>query len=490
MAEQVYQQICPLVAIESESQSLSCEISGVAHLFGDETGLLIAVEKLLASMKINGQMAIADSVGAAWAVAHYANTSGRDSTRTEQDGAAGALPSRIGGAAGALPSRIIPPGQTRQALEPLPVESLRIGTETTATLARLGVHFVSQLLRLPRSGLAPRLGKPLVRRIEQALGEVDEAINVYHPPVEYTASHRLEYSTSDQKILADRIARLIKEVRAGMATCQRGALRMTCRLDLSDHPPLTLEVGLFAPTIDTDHLYGLLTGRMESTRLPAPVLQLTLSIPLTGALKNTQNALFAKNSNETSFSSQKSTVKKISRLIDSLSGRLGCNSVVGVKIKNNPLPEKAFSVSPLAGTGSPAIGLVGKNQPLVRSQSRSKSSSHFYPSENRPSPEDAMRRPLSLLSKPLLIAVANDNGPFGFVVSSSDVPQRIRVGGTVHSIVRSWGSERIETSWWNGPSIRRDYYRIETDSALWWWVFRDFASKIDGYRWMLHGKFN
>jgi len=457
-----------------------CEISGVAHLFGGETGLLGAVEKLLASIKVAGRMAIADSVGAAWAVAHYGNTGGRGSDRAYQYGAAGALLSRI-----------IPPDEIRLAIEPLPVESLRIGEETTATLSRLGVHFVSQLLQLPRSGLAPRLGKQLVLRIEQILGEVDEAIAVYHPPIEHTASHRLEHSTSDQKILADRIERLVKKVRAGLATCQRGALRITCRLALTDHPPLTLEVGLFAPTIDADHLCGLLIGRMESTRLPSPVEQITLSVPFTGPLCNTQNTLFTKNSNETSCPSQKSTAKGISRLVDSLSGRLGCDSVVGVKIKTNPLPEKAFSVSRLAGTGSSAIGLVGRNQPTVRSQPHSKSSSHFTPSSSHfPSSDDAMRRPLSLLSKPIPIAVANDNGSFCFTVRSSDIPQRIRVGGTVHSIVRSWGSERIETSWWNGPSIRRDYYRIETDSALWWWIFRDFALKTDGYQWMLHGRFN
>jgi protein ImuB len=472
VAQQIGQQICPLVAIETldkkpwagqtehRAESLLCDITGVAHLFDGEAGMIQAVEKLFASRKITGQIAIADSVGAAWAVSHYANPGGRGSARAKEVGA----------------SSNVPPGGNRRAIEPLPIESLRIAEETAATLSRLGVHFVGQLLCLPRSGLAPRLGKPLLRRIEQALGEVDEAIEVYRPPVQHVAAHRLEYSTSDQKILADRIERLIKEVRAGMATCQRGALRITCRLDLTDHPPLTLGVGLFAPTIDAEHLCGLLINRFETTRLPSPVQRLTLSVPLTGPLRSTQNPLFAKDSNEATFSSQKSNSKGISRLVDSLSARLGCNAVVGVKLKDNPLPEKAFSVSPLTGTGS--------------SHSSRNFSTRSFPSHNAPSSWDAMRRPLSLLVEPISIAVANDHGPFRFVVCSLDVPQRIRIGGTAHWVVRSWGSERIETSWWNGPSIRRDYYRIETDSAQWWWIFRNLASKADGYRWMLHGRFD
>jgi protein ImuB len=557
VAQQIGQQICPLVAIETldkkpwagqtehRAESLLCDITGVAHLFGDEAGMLGTVDELLASMKIDGRIAIADSVGAAWAVSHYANPGGRGSARAKEVGASsndsdsprpasgcgaggegpcagiiadsserrarfrpltpdpspprsagerGARVSSLGGSTEiptcslmhrfvgpALPSRIVPPGGNRRAIEPLPIESLRIAEETAATLSRLGVHFVGQLLCLPRSGLAPRLGKPLLRRIEQALGEVDEAIEVYRPPVQHVAAHRLEYSTSDQKILADRIERLIKEVRAGMATCQRGALRITCRLDLTDHPPLTLGVGLFAPTIDAEHLCGLLINRFETTRLPSPVQRLTLSVPLTGPLRSTQNPLFAKDSNEATFSSQKSNTKEISRLVDSLSARLGCDSVVGVKLKDNPLPEKAFAVSPLTGTGSSHSS---------RNFSTRSFPSHNAPSHNAPSSWDAMRRPLSLLVEPISIAVATDHGPFRFVVSSLDVPQRIRIGGTAHWVVRSWGSERIETSWWNGPSIRRDYYRIETDSAHWWWIFRDLASKADGYRWMLHGRFD
>jgi protein ImuB len=377
----------------------------------------------------------------------------------------------------------------------LPVEALRIEKETAATLARLGIHFINQLLQLPRSGLTPRLGQPLVRRIEQALGEVDEPIAVYRPPAKHVASHRLEYSTSDQKILADRIERLVKEVRTGLLTCQRGALRMTCRLGLSAHPPLTVEIGLFAPTIDADHLLGLIVNRIETIKLPSPVELLTLSVSLTGPLRSTQTSLFNKRPDQANFSSQQFSTNEISRLVDSLSGRLGCDAVVGVKIKDNPLPEKAFSVVALAGnggSGNDGSGNDGSGNDgsSVRSHKRVQSSAYFRTSSGSPSPTDAMRRPLSLLSQPVPIAVANENGSFCFTVDSTDPPQRIRIGDAVHSIVRCWGTERIETSWWNGPSIRRDYYRIETDSGRWWWIFRNLVGKTNGSCWMLHGCFN
>jgi protein ImuB len=106
-----------------------------------------------------------------------------------------------------------------------------------------------------------------------------------------------------------------------------------------------------------------------------------------------------------------------------------------------------------------------------------------------------MRRPLSLLAEPIPLAVAFEKGPFRRLMSSSRLPSRIHLDGVIHQIARDWGPERIETGWWKGPSIRRDYYRIETDQGRWWWIFRNLVSKAQAsdtkscYCWMLHGRF-
>ena len=477
------QQITPLVAIEAlddkpwaghprhQSESLLCDISGAEHLFGGEKGLLQAADELLQKAGLQSRMAIADSVGAAWALAHH--------------------------------------GDQETPIESLPVESLRITTEVAGTLSRLGVERVDQLLQLPRSGLAARLGCDLVRRIEQVLGQSDEPLGVYRPPAEHTAELSLEYPTSDQKILADRIERLIKKVRAGLATCQRGALRMACRLDLAAHPPLTFEIGLFAPTVDVDHLSGLMINRLETKKLPSCVHRLTVSVTLSGPLRSAQASLFGHEPCENA-SNLRFSGSTISRLVDSLSGRLGRDAVLSVRIEDDPLPEKAYSLSPLAGN---RISSGSAN--IVRPRRTAKSSSHFNASFQpsgreassddsvvsadfsfQPSPDDAMRRPLFLLAEPVPLAVAlQASGPFNRCASSPRLPRWIRLDGMIHQVVRHWGPERIETGWWKGPSIRRDYYRVETDRGRWWWIFRNLTSKTQAsdassrYRWMLHGRF-
>ncbi|MGI9473512.1 MAG: Y-family DNA polymerase [Rubripirellula sp.] len=497
------QQICPLVAVEPldqkpwaghprhQSESLLCDISGVSHLFSGEAGLLVAVEELLASLGLRGQMAVADSVGAAWALAH-SGLPPRLSPSSSHDG-------QVENPSEMATRHWIVCGQreTRGAMERLPVEALRIFPEAVATLSRLGVESIQQLLTLPKSGLATRLGPGLVRRIEQALGESDEPLEVHRAVAEHVAGLTLEYPTSDQPILADRMIRLVEKIRAGLAARQRGALRMTCRLDLSGHPPLILEIGLFAPTTDVDHLSGLMINQLEAKRVPACVERLTVSVTLSGPLRSVQNALFQHN--DVSSSDACTSGSTISRLVDALSGRLGREAVLGVKIEDDPLPEQSFCVLPLAGRlDSPTFSQLHKSaaRDLRRSRlSRQSSLKQEQGVSFQPSPEDALRRPLSLLTEPCPLRVAFPHGSFCLHVSSPRLPERIRLDGRVHEIVMHWGPERIESGWWKGASIGRDYYRIETDQGQWWWIFRNLVSKSRAesnprYSWMLHGRFS
>jgi protein ImuB len=357
----------------------------------------------------------------------------------------------------------------------------------------------------------------LVRRIEQALGEVDEPLGVYHAPAEHVQSLTLEYPTSDQQILADRIERLIGNIVVGLAAGQRGALRMVCDLNFSGHPPRTLEIGLFAPSTDAGHLAGLMIHQLDARPLPACVERLTLSVTLSGPLRSVQTSLFDDPSRDANSAARCMSGSAISRLIDSLSGRLGRDSVVGVKMEDDPLPEKAFSVSALAGNTVAAgeslkpsgnrSGGAAQSSPRSSSGARVAVRQGWHPTPMalqggtiesiscRPSPDDAMRRPLALIAPPVPLAVALNNGPFHWSVSSPELPSRLRLHGISHQIAAHWGPERIETGWWNGSSIRRDYFRVETDQGRWWWIFRNLVSKTKAgdrkhrYRWMLHGRF-
>ena len=48
------------------------------------------------------------------------------------------------------------------------------------------------------------------------------------------------------------------------------------------------------------------------------------------------------------------------------------------------------------------------------------------------------------------------------------------------------GPERIETGWWDGRDVRRDYYVATAQSGVRLWIYRERAR--DG-GWWLHGVF-
>jgi protein ImuB len=136
----------PLVAIDGED-GLFLDTTGCAHLFGGETALLGMVAARLERLGFTVRLGLADTPGAAWALAHY------------------------GG-----PCTLVDAGATKGALAPLPVVALRVEAEVAELSRRLGLATIGHLYALPRRTLAARFGLAAVTRLEQALGELDEPL--------------------------------------------------------------------------------------------------------------------------------------------------------------------------------------------------------------------------------------------------------------------------------------------------------------------------
>jgi protein ImuB len=152
----------PAVAV-CPPDALYLDIEGVAHLWGGEAGLL---DDLLARLTRDGvpaRAAIADTPGAAWALARFGEN------RT-----------------------IAPPGGQARLLAPLPVAALRLDPADAAQLARLGLTRIERLTAQPRAGLARRFGMALTLRLDQALGQAGEALTFRRPPTPWF--HRLAFA--------------------------------------------------------------------------------------------------------------------------------------------------------------------------------------------------------------------------------------------------------------------------------------------------------
>lgn len=141
----------PWVGFEGQA-GLVLDSTGVAHLFGGEAGVLADMRTRLARAGLSVQLGLADTRGAAWALARY------------REGIAG-------------------PGRMRDVLGPLPVEALRLDGDIVVALQRLGLRSVEDLAARPRAPLARRFGQGLLRRLDQALGaEPEEITPLANPP--------------------------------------------------------------------------------------------------------------------------------------------------------------------------------------------------------------------------------------------------------------------------------------------------------------------
>jgi protein ImuB len=101
--------------------------------------------------------------------------------------------------------------------------------------------------------------------------------------------------------------------------------------------------------------------------------------------------------------------------------------------------------------------------------------------------EGAWTRPTQLLGNPLVIDVQCDSLGMPTQARLATEPNKSSSStAATQWIVQSIGPERIESSWWSGPTLRRNYFRVALDSGTWWWIYQDLGTK----QWFLHGLFH
>jgi protein ImuB len=379
------------------------------------------------------RLALADTIGAAWAVAHY-------------QGRAPAEP--------VAPSIVlIPPGQTAVALGPLPIEALRLAEATVELLHPLGIRQIGQLETLPRTELAARFGSQLAQRWDQALGRQSEPLPAYGLPPRFLAEWTPEYATARRETIAAALEHLIGRLAAMLARCGRGALRLQCRLAFSGQAAAEIAVGLFQATARPGHLFQLAELQLERLRLPAPVEAIAVEATATALLEYHQKELFPEGA-------ARWDPRPLAGLVERLSSRLGVGAVTRPHLRPEAQPELACRYEATLGGKYPAHSVCRRNN------------------GTRSVPDTLPPRPLRLLTRPVGLAVMS-------IVPDGPPLQWLR-DGRQQAIAHCWGPERIETGWWRGGMVGRDYYQVETACGNRFWLFRRLS---DG-RWFLHGTFD
>jgi protein ImuB len=310
----------PLIEVDGED-GLRLDVTGVAHLFGGEAGLVRDIVARFAAMGLGAHVALAETASAAWGLA------------------------RFGG--GGVPDRPL-----AERVAPLPVAALRLGPGPTRTLELLGLKTIGALAGVPRRSLARRFreaDKPL-DALDRMLGRRPEPLTAapFAPPPRATI--RLAEPVADPSAAAQALGLLVPQLAAELARRRLGARRLLLCGYRVDGAVETAGAATALPTRDERHLQRLLadkTGELDpGFGFDAFLLEASWCEPLGAA----QDSLVDEPRGE----------RQVAELVDRLSVRLGADRVRRPVARGSHFPERASgwvgvesAVPPLAAAARP-----------------------------------------------------------------------------------------------------------------------------------------
>ncbi len=276
------------------------------------------------------------------------------------------------------------------------------------TLRAMGVTRVGELLRLPRAGLARRLGVTAVQDLDIALGRQSAPRRAFVPRERFRARCDLETEIENAAYLEKALEPLIERCVQFLWQRQAGVQALRLRLRHRAGPATYVHLGLASVTGERRRLTDVLAQKLGRLGLRAPVRGMEMISgslqPLSAGSLDVFAGLAAANVGAGHGRDS------MPQLVERLRARLGEESVYGVIAIPEHRPEAAWRrVHELALTS-------------VRRVSEKMADRDAG---------DGMPRPVWLLDAPLPLA-----------------------GG----LVLEQGPERIESGWWDGRGVARDYY--------------------------------
>lgn len=426
------QRYAPVVGIDGTS-GLWIDITGAAHLCGDEDALLADLDCRLRTMGFANRLGLAETPGAAWAIARF----GKDDDRN------------------------IPAGGILRALAPLPLDALRLDEEPRYLLKRFGLRSIGALCAIPRASLKRRfpskeLGEAVLHRLDQALGRIVEPIvpiqaaPVYCERLSF-AEPILATGSFHQGLENLTLTPLPAHGKQSHGCPETHIFRLSRRWRRFSRQHRDRQ-----PSRDAQHLKFLFRDRIDAINPGFGVDLLVLSADRVLSLKTEQMSLVKSSGMEREHID-------LSLLIDRLSNRIGADSVQRIVPHASHIPEQAER-------------RVAALVPLNES---------FGATPRKP------LRPFRLLPRPEPIQVIAEvpEGPPKRFTWRRMTYRVVRAEGPERIAPEWWISARTDRP--------RDYYRVEDEDGRRFWLFREgLYRNVAGDdteplpSWHLHGLFS
>jgi protein ImuB len=311
----------------------------------------------------------------------------------------------------------------QRTLEQMPVNRIGLPQEVSTAFGRMGLHRLRQVLALPRDTLARRFPAQVLQHLDSLLGRRPVALECYVPPDRFNTRIELNFDVESHQALLFPLKRLIADLALFLGGRDSGVQRFVIQLE---HVP---SVGSVAP--DTQIPVGLLSAEREANMLfelaRGRLEQVVVPSPVRALRLQAEDLPAFVPSRRELFDDRPQQSMPWEQLRERLRARLGDEAVSGLGFRPDHRPECTWlPTSP----GKPSIA-----------------------SQKVPRPGWLLREPEQL----------SESG--------------VRVLA---------GPERIESGWWDGGDMRRDYFLIETRNGQRGWAYRSVG---DDSGLLLHGWF-
>jgi protein ImuB len=224
----------PIVAAE-DPDGLVVDATGASHLHGGEHAMLADVISRLEAVGVNARAAMADTSGAAHALARFA----------------------------ARPSLVVPNGESAERIKPLSISALRLPPDMVDDLRKLGFERIADLMATPRAPLTLRFGLQLGRRMDQATGQTGEPIEPVRPSDIIEAQQLFAEPIGAPETIARYVAKLTAKLCHELELRGLGARRLDLLFGLVDNRVQAIRVGTAQPVRDARRLTRLLCDKIE-----------------------------------------------------------------------------------------------------------------------------------------------------------------------------------------------------------------------------------
>ncbi len=319
-------------------------------------------------------------------------------------------------------------------LAPLSLRALRWPRDTLSRLAAMGVLTIGEALRLPRTGFARRFGPGMLAALDRLVGRRDEPRRAFIEREHFYGRCEPAYEITQHDMLLAVLQPLLADLQRFLQGRQRGITRLRCRFTHREAPPTCCTLSLAAPEARAVRLGELLAEKLAQLTLPQAVILCELRTGPLVARELVSGSIWSPGEHG------HTPAGEMPALIEQLRARLGTDAVYGLCLVPEHRPESAWRVA------EPGTSRCG-----------------------HPSIWSAFRRPVWLLKKPLQLQADSAGRPL------------------YHGpLLLSASPERIETGWWDGTDVMRDYYMAVDAQRARLWVFRE---RLPPNHWFLHGVF-